>query len=402
MDRKFVKKARHWAVAVAVLLAGSVPAYDAQTCTLTQTSKAVALSNKDIARLAPQSAVDASISTFRTVGKQYWIVPTVRLAKGKVFVNHAFTEGPPDDLDARHVGTWSEEELFGDAPGLKWITNTYQAVDGILAFVHTEYALPGEYFGKKITGPDGKKKTLRGPGHSRIGLAWYPDPDPAGAAPKFQYLGHIIAPYRELDFEAWNVHGTPYVVRREGGEDWFYIYYFDVPVTGQQGHLSTARAKVADVLAAARKGRTTPWQKYHNGQWTKGLGGKSSPLAGEHTIVHSDAAQSSDGRFYLANTVINNFRESGKPSAIVVYDSCDALNWREAARLESINLPPLHANKRRNHGWQYLTILDHDGTDNGRIKGEMQMLVGYQYNKPERAVMSLRYSLGADCGCPAN
>lgn len=395
-------RSRRWAAIIPLVLMGCVPVYEARTCTLTQTGKAVALSAGDIARLAPGGVVDASISTFRSNGKQYWIVPTARLAKGKAFVNHAFTEGPSDDLDARHVGTWSEEELFGKAPGLKWITNTYQAKDGVLAFVHTEYALPGEYFGKIITGPDGKKKKLRGPGHSRIGLAWYPNPDPAKAAPKFQYLGHIIAPYRELDFEAWNVHGTPYVVRRDGGEDWFYIYFFDVPVKGRQGHLSAARAKVADVLAAARKGRATPWHKYHNGQWTKGLGGKSSPLASEHTIAHSDAAQSADGRYYLATTVINNFRDSGKPSAIVVYDSCDAVHWREADRLESVSLPPLHANKRRNHGWQYLTILDHDGTDNGRIVREMQLLVGYQYNKPERAVMSLRYSLGTNCGCPAN
>ena len=382
-----------------LVLAACEPDASDSACTVTPIEETEALSTADIRRLAGPGFVDGSISTFSARGNRYWILPTVRFAKGTALVEHIFTKGPVHDIDAVKVGKWPEQELFGDAPGLKWITNTFEADDGVLAFVHSEYVLPGQYFGATVIGKDGKPRKLRGPGHSRISLAWYPKPDPENRAPKFQFLGHIIAPFDELRFDAWNVHGTPYAVHTIDDEAWFHVYFFDTPEQGLQGHLAVARAKVEDVLRAARNGEAARWQKYHQEGWTEGLGGRSRPLAEEHTIVHSDAAQSRNGRYFLANTFINDHKNSGKPSAIVLYGACDPVNLKEIARLRPISLPTKDANDRRNHGWQYLTIVDGDGTDNGTVGEELSFLVGYQYNKPERYVARMRYRVSEDCAC---
>jgi hypothetical protein len=311
---------RRWSILLvaALLTVGCAPPVDA-ACRLDLIEEGTALSTDEIARTTEGGAIDASISMFAHGGKRYWILPVVHLAKGTATVTHVVTEGDANDPDRRRLGAWSERDFFGDAPGMKWVTNTYQDKDGVLAFVHTEYAGPGQFFGATIVGKDGKPKTLRGPGHSRIGLAWYAKPDPERKAPQFRYLGHIVAPFDEQRFEAWNVHGTPYVIRREGGEDWFYLYFFDTPQQGRQGHIAAARAKVADVLRDAKAGRTGPWEKYDNGVWTPALSGPSSPVTGEHTIAHSDAARGRDGRYFLATTAMNNFRNRDNPSAIVVY-----------------------------------------------------------------------------------
>lgn len=398
------KKMAVWAVSLAMLALGLLSGANAQTCTVMQTGKSEALSAKDIGGLLKNSSIDASISTFHSAGSQYWIFPMVHHEKGMAYVNHVFTKGPPGNLNAKKLGVWDEASLFGDAPGMKWITNTYQDKDGVLAFVHTEYALPGESYGISITPPDGKPTKRPGPGHTRISLAWYSAPALEQRAPKIQFLGHIVAPFDELRFPGWNIHGTPYVIRRENGEDWFYVYYFDAPVPkkGTPGHLATARAKVADVLRDAKLGKVGAWQKFYNGQWTDGLGGKSSPITQEISIAHSDAAQTVDGRFILATTFINKHRKSNKPSAIILFESCDAVTWKEIAREEPISLPEKHANGRPNHGWQYLTIVDPSGADNGQVGSTMELLVGFQHNKPERSLARLLYSFQGNCGCPAN
>ncbi|HKK31516.1 MAG TPA: hypothetical protein VKA18_14110, partial [Alphaproteobacteria bacterium] len=211
---------------VALLALGS---WGARACTFHLEEEQIALSKADIVRATTGNLIDSPISLFTHGGETYWILPSVLHRRGEAFVYHAVTKGPLSEPTRELIGDWPEDDFFEGDIGMKWVTNTYQHPDGVLAFVHTEYAGPGQYYGKKITTSDGKTKTLRGPGHSRIGLAWYPHPDPDNTPPTFRYLGHIIQPHREKRFEAWNVHGTPYLIHTINGEEWFYIYFFDAP-----------------------------------------------------------------------------------------------------------------------------------------------------------------------------
>ena len=92
----------------------------------------------------------------------------------------------------------------------------------------------------------------------------------------FEDVGEFFVPHTSnADAESTiEVCGSPYVVH----QGYFYVYARDK--MGEAEHnLVVVRAPVADVVAAARKGKSAEWKKYFEGAFSQpGIGGKSSPL----------------------------------------------------------------------------------------------------------------------------
>ena len=59
------------------------------------------------------------------------------------------------------------------------------------------------------------------------------------------------------------------------------------------------RARIADVIGAAKQKRAVPWHKFHEGRWDQpGMGGKFSPLTlPPQGYMHGDAVRRLRHRF---------------------------------------------------------------------------------------------------------
>jgi len=306
--------------------------------------------------------IDASISQYTYQGTRHWIFPSAPDPAGGISVFYEFSTGLINNPLIPVVNSGREDTLVvppdnpnnSDTGGYKWITNTYQDSTGVLAFVHAEHVLQP---------PNGTK----GPGNSRIGIAWADGAPTNGSAPVFTYLGHVIKP--NTDPYHFNVQGTPYLIHNDNGTDYFYIYFHDKSSNlNGWGHIAVARAPVAQVMNDAKNGVKTQWYKYFQGNWSKpGYGGLSSPVGGIGRIVmHSDAAKSTyNGRYYLAGYYQSNNWKNGQPGKVIVYESCDAINWSEVETVGESTDP--------NRLIQYVSITDNTGTDNGSFGNKMRI-----------------------------
>ena len=295
-------------------------------------------SHAQIAAVSPPGVpiLDAPPVSFIVGGERRWLVSAVKWFQNPdltddFHVYHSLVSGSLEHPFQQLLSTKQQWDVFTSTagfPGRWWIVNTYQDSAGILAFVHVEFA-------DGLTSNGAKLQF----GRARLGLAWSTD---GGAS--FRYLGNIVVPRNDpADF---NVEGAPYVIK----EGQFHVYFRDYD------GISVARAPVADVIAAAQNGATPTFQKWDNGSWTPGIGGSASPLS-LTGISHSDAAYSTrTGKYYLATTTQKNGSE---PSRIQLYQSDDAIQWELAQ-----SLFPLHA---AGLGWQYLSIVDASGSDNGSV-----------------------------------
>jgi hypothetical protein len=86
-------------------------------------------------------------------------------------------------------------------------------------------------------------------------------------------------------FGVANTSFGQYVVRREEGSDYFYIYGADTQAPPAEEsvpcevNLAVARAPVDEVVSAALEGEVSQWRKYHEGGWEEpGLGGRSTNI----------------------------------------------------------------------------------------------------------------------------
>jgi hypothetical protein len=140
------------------------------------------------------------------------------------------------------------------------------------------------------------------------------------AGNSWKLCGEIIAPYNDIHT---NVGGTPYIIVGE----YFYCYFNEnttSPSPGSRRSIAVARAKVADVIAAARKNTVTSWTKYYNGNWSQNaLTGQASPLnpGGSPADAHGDAHyNTSIGKYILT---CNHSRGLG----MQLHTSTDGINW---------------------------------------------------------------------------
>ncbi|MFF5051696.1 hypothetical protein ACFY1S_00700 [Micromonospora sp. NPDC000663] len=91
--------------------------------------------------------------------------------------------------------------------------------------------------------------------------------------------------------------------------DYLYVYFPDFYVASDgrpaSTALSVARARVDDVVRAARAGTVTSWHKYHDGGWTSpGVGGASTNLQpGQPMLWAPHAVRKAEGGVVLAAAV---------------------------------------------------------------------------------------------------
>lgn len=308
---------------------------------------------------------DAPLVPYVYKSMRYWLLASWDRAHGTIV--HTRSKG---DLDSplRSV-EWvktrdqlfhfhnSQKPVFGDY----WIVNLYQDADGLLAFVHVENV---QGFGKGGANPGQT-------GKSRIGLAWSRD-----GGNTFDYLGHILAP--SGDPNPHNIQGAPYVTK----DGYFYVYFNDK--TG----LTVARAPIKEVLTAAKAGKITSWKKYRGsdqGFNGEGLGGPSTSI-GVDGISHSDAACSfSIGKCYL---VLTRMDWGMKDAWISLFQSEDAIHW-EKIRVIAQQAPTVVGAKAK--GFQYATIVNADGTDNGEVGDRFFLYVTKNHLDDSR--VELRWSV---------
>lgn len=124
------------------------------------------------------------------------------------------------------------------------------------------------------------------------------------------YLGNIVMPY-DVNM---NVGGIGVLGASEGGVQYFYITYIDSNAsTRGNWHLTVARAPQSEVIAAARNGTVTTWNKF-NGGTCSGANWASNPATyGEQAVLipasfndgyapgsHSQAIHSTtSGKYYF-------------------------------------------------------------------------------------------------------
>jgi hypothetical protein len=323
----------------------------AQNLDVTWSSPMLIGSHSDLARISAQDvpSIDSPVVTFMQGSERRFITTSVKWfssnGENDFHVYHALTAGSFEQPFSRLLQTkeqWNVFPNFRDFPGRWWIVNTYQDSSGILAFVHVEFARGLKNSGKQLSF-----------GTTYLGLAFSTD-----GGITFKYLGNVVAP-KDLPVDH-NIEAAPYVIK--GGD--FYVYFLDV------GGVAVAKANRDQVMAAARGERSMPaWEKWNGGSWTTGLGGASTPV-GVTGITHSDAAFSTvTNRFYMATTTQ---KKGADPSYISLWESTDALSWQFLKRMEPLNDVSL--------GWQYLSIVDKSGTDNGVVGREFRILVGKDPN----------------------
>jgi hypothetical protein len=151
------------------------------------------------------------------------------------------------------------------------------------------------------------------------------------------YADYVANPGRcgtDTDTKRFGVVNTgfgQYVIRNEGGTDYFYIYGPDTqtPALGSTGPCTTnfavARAPVASVIAAAKNNAVTPWRKYYAGGWTEpALGGRSTDLRPGQRRISFDVAYDSYLRQYIL--VAPNPLPNGE-FELDLQTSADGVNW---------------------------------------------------------------------------
>lgn len=280
---------------------------------------------------------DGSISLLKKAGEIRWIMP-VCIPSNTAHL-HLVAKGTVDRPLMTNEWLVKNGDLFINnnvsADGNFWIQNTYLAEDGILAFVHVEQA---EGTGNEMAG---RYST----GKSRIGIAWS-----TNGGEKFNFLGNIIIP--SGDPIPHNIQGVPYIVK----DGYLYIYFHDT-----LGN-TVARAPLNEVIQAARMGKTSIWKKFNgadNGFSSAGLGGPSRPIGINAGITHTDAACSIyNNKCYL---LLTRMSWRGEDTWIRLYETTDAVNW---TFIKTVVQQPA---ARVKGGYQYATITNVDGNDNGTI-----------------------------------
>jgi hypothetical protein len=126
------------------------------------------------------------------------------------------------------------------------------------------------------------------------------------------------------------------------------------------------------VIAAAQNATTTPWEKYQNGSWNSpGLGGACNSISIQDGITHTDAAYSTfTGKYYF---ILTSQDWGGSDTWIKLYESVDGINWTFA---KTIAEEPASALSGIG-GYQYVTIVDQSGSDNGVVGQKFYVYSGF-------------------------
>jgi hypothetical protein len=272
-------------------------------------------------------------------GALEWEKPTCPYQNGYC----ASVNGSWAAFTASNVGYVKNDDL--------WFTSVYQPdvnQPGLLAFVHEEH----------INGSTSSNYV----GYTGIGLAWSND-----YGNSWRYLGRIISPDSNFSKLGHNVQGTPYLINGE----YIYIYFSDrtgVPSDSLGSYITSARAKLSDVITNAKAGWSNPgfWNKYNNGMFNSpGMGGASTSI-GIEGINHTQAAHSSfNGKYYL---ILSSINWDGADTYVKLYESTDGYtNWVKAV---DVALEPASSQPTAS-GYQYCSLSDSSGATNSQVGQKM-------------------------------
>lgn len=267
-------------------------------------------------------------------------------------------------------GCVTDADGWTGGKALQWIGNVYKdnASGGILGFIHMEFSDPR---------PSAEMC------YFRFGLGWSEN-----GGKNFTWLGYIAEPEvsynhsmfgQEYGRPKWypNMGLPAYVVVG----DYFHIYYGDshelapdgtVRNTSDSGAgnpdqgVAVVRAKVEDVIAAAKQHKGIPWSKYYNGAFAEpGIGGgKFTALSIEpQGYMHGDAAYCAPLRqFVMVQQSGGRIQQTHAwRQAILLSFSTDGLHWSPWQTVVNVtqlpDVPP---------GGQvtYPSLMSLDGTDN--------------------------------------
>lgn len=239
------------------------------------------------------------------------------------------------------------------APGLNdvvtlWFTSIYNpGGTERLAFVHEENV---GYSGFNAAGQGWE-------GRTRIGLAYSNN-----SGNTWSYLGRIASPY--LDYMPFNIQGAPYFVYNNE----FYVWYKDrsAPYEGY----AVSKANVGAVLTAARAGNlgANLWSKKTANGWNTNIASQPAfPASAAEGIVHSQAAHSSDGNYYMITTVMAG-TAWGTTSSYIALFTVDptTLAWTKKMYIVNEDISAFDPDPAGN-GYQYASIVDPAGRANGEV-----------------------------------
>jgi len=131
----------------------------------------------------------------------------------------------------------------------------------------------------------------------------------------WRFCGLAVKP--NDDSHDHNIGGFPYIIVGE-----YFHVYFNEWHNGAALGCSVARAKVDDIVQAARNGTTTLWTKYRDGQWNEdGLTGLAFPL-----IPNSDTHHDAHYNRALGRYVMTNHRND---HILRLHTSEDGIDWDE-------------------------------------------------------------------------
>lgn len=302
-----------------------------------------------------------------------------------------------------------------------WVSNVYNAdVDGILLFFHIEMT----------TNMDPNKPEGDADPFFRFGLAHSAD---EGAS--FQWCGYVVEP--AISFEH-SMFGSRYHLNATSGapnmgltnyiekDGYFMIYYTDThelncttPTTctvadagnqtgsGGGGHpdqgVAVARAKIADVVAAAKDHRVANFKKYFEGSWGEPAlasgyncsGGRFTPLnLPVQGYLHGDAAYIPKLRQWCIVTASGGKgAQDGKDwmRKILIAFSADGLRWSpwQTVWSDELDGATSGATSRGTHRTfngdvKYPSLMALEGDDNEVLAGKAFAVV-FQYRGPGTA-----------------
>jgi hypothetical protein len=142
-------------------------------------------------------------------------------------------------------------------------------------------------------------------------------------------LGEIIKPETAWSWGA-EVGGGNFTI----AGDYFYVYFRDTLTSGDI-NLAVARAKIVDVITAAKESNNVvTWSKYYQGSWNESaLGGKSSPLEfGNPGTRFFDVSYNE----YLNKYIMVIAADFGLSTSLYYTESADGIAWSSRSLLDDI------------------------------------------------------------------
>ncbi len=180
------------------------------------------------------------------------------------------------------------------------------------------------------------------------------------------YCGEIVRPNNSKG----NVGGTPLLAVGE----YFHVYFNEHGPDGRR--LAVARAKISDVLAAARIDTVTAWHKYRGGSWGEdgltGLGSAVLPdseMRGGHPAdLHADAAYNRAISMYM----ITRWFFGAGVGRLYLHLSRDGVKFE----------PPYLVDEEPGHWMPYSTFMAHEHdqetNDMGTVGEEFYILIDHK------------------------